>query len=374
MERVAFTKRFPVALAMRLTVVLLCTFLCLTAPVAQTVKPFSKEVLLNAVRSKRYTTEALVEAVQRRGVDFQVTPQIEAEFRQAGAFPALIAAMRANYRPNAVDSSASRGSNAAARPSPNVAKGPPLTKDEVITLLQSGVPSARVEQIVEARGVQFVLTPAISREIAAAGGTRSLLGAISEHVTTTFGSDEDETPSPSRSSSRAPSRTSSYDDLMERALDRSIGPDQTIDLLSRAIRLDPSRPEAYQLLGPMLLYEKADVGGAARAMRSAIERGGSALFRVYHDHAGGTFQDYCEGSLYISKNKVVFESDNGGDSYDVPLSELDEAKLNRFVGNEFAAFHIRIKKPDGKKRNYNFAPATKQLAESRLILSMIGSQ
>lgn len=345
----------------------LCGLFSLPALAAQTIKPFSKEVLLNAVRSKRYTTAALVEAVQRRGVDFEVTPQVEAEFRQAGAFPQLIAAMRANYRPGAAPV-ANGAANTPSRPAANLIKGPPLTKNEIITLLQSGVPSARVEQIVEARGVQFVLTPAISREIAAAGGTRSLLGAISEHVITTFGGDADEAPRDVPSA-----RSPSYDDLMERALDKSVGPDETIALLTRAIRLDPSRPEAYQLLGPMLLYEKADVGGAARAMRSAIERGGSAIFRVYHDHANGTFQDYCEGSLYISKNKVIFESDNGGDSYEVPLNELDEAKMNRFVGNDIGAFHIRIKKPDGKKRNYNFAPATRQAAESRLLLSMIGS-
>ena len=45
-------------------------------------------------------------------------------------------------------------------------------------MLQGGLPTARVEQFVEARGVNFAITPQIAREIKEAGGNNALIGAI----------------------------------------------------------------------------------------------------------------------------------------------------------------------------------------------------
>ena len=148
--------------------------------------PYDKERLLKVVRLNALSTKEIVQAIQRRGVSFQMTPDVEAEFNAVNAPPSVIEALRANYRPAsapAATSTTSSPGRSTGRPPSNVPTGPPLGKNEIITLLQSGASAARVEQFVEARGVDFQLTSEITREIMAAGGTRSLVGAISEKST-----------------------------------------------------------------------------------------------------------------------------------------------------------------------------------------------
>lgn len=65
---------------------------------AQGAQPFSKEGLLTAVRSKKFSPEAIAEVVQIRGVGFQMTPATEEQFSAAGASAKLIAIVRDNYR------------------------------------------------------------------------------------------------------------------------------------------------------------------------------------------------------------------------------------------------------------------------------------
>jgi carboxypeptidase C (cathepsin A) len=54
---------------------------------------------------KRANTSILISAIQVSGVEFETTPIVEQELRDAGATPELIAAIRANYRPQAIASS-----------------------------------------------------------------------------------------------------------------------------------------------------------------------------------------------------------------------------------------------------------------------------
>src|ERR671939_660626 len=68
------------------------------AALAQT-KPISREGLVKAVRINGLSTAELVQQIQTRGVSFQMTPDAEAELRNAGARPEVIEAARANYRP-----------------------------------------------------------------------------------------------------------------------------------------------------------------------------------------------------------------------------------------------------------------------------------
>jgi hypothetical protein len=352
-----------------------------TIVVAQANDPFKKETLLNAVRSKRFRTENLVKAVELRGVDFQLTESVAQEFLEAGAFPPLLDAIRANYRPTVAANSPRPNNNGARSPSnssgntsaSNVPAGPPLSKNEIVTLLQSGVPPARVERIVEARGVDFTLDRETSREITAAGGTRSLLGAISERAASTQANPPNSSePNLFGNSGGGSARANapSYDDLMAQAYSKNITPQQSFYLLQQAIQIDSSKPAAYQLLGALLLYGRNDYAGATQAFRAARERGGDAVFRVYHDH-DGFFNTYCVGTLYVSKDKVTYEADDGKDSYQARFADIKEAKLNGFVGSQYGAFHLKVTQGDGKPRNYNFAPATQNAAEARLILSFM---
>jgi hypothetical protein len=138
----------------------------------------------------------------------------------------------------------------------------------------------------------------------------------------------------------------------------------------QAVQLDSSKPQAYQLLGTMLLYVRQDYAGAEQAMRAAIERGGSAAFHVYHDHTGG-FQQYCEGTLFVTKAGVTFKANDGADTFETEDSNIKEAKTNGFVGSEYGAFHIKPVQQINGRNNFNFAPNTRNKAEAQMIIRLI---
>lgn len=346
---------------------------------AQAKRPITKKGLLEAVQINGLTTKELVGRIQQRGVDFELTSGDEAEFQRAGARPEIITAARENYRqvaavnaptrPPATNNS-SPGNNANSARLANVPNGPPLARNEIITLLQSGAPAARVEQFVEKRGVSFSVTPEIAREIMAAGGTRSLVGAITEKSTEENSSANSSPVFGNTGRDEGPD----YDDLTDRALASMQANDSNgaIRLLQQAVSLDASKPTAYQLLGINMLYSQQNFSAAAQAMRAAIERDGAAVFRVYHDHDGG-FNDVCQGSFFITKAGVSYKADNGNHTFEAEDANIKEAKTNGFVGVAYGAFHIKPRVKINGKDNFNFAPATRQKAESQLLLSMIQS-
>ncbi len=109
-------------------------------------------------------------------------------------------------------------------------------------------------------------------------------------------------------------------------------------------------------------------------MRAAIERGGAAAFHVYHDHnsAYGEYTwEYCEGSFFVTKAGVSFKANDGRDTFDAEDSNIKEAKVNGFVGSEVGAFHIKPVQRINGRDNFNFAPNTRNKAESQLIIRLI---
>ena len=344
----------------------------MTASVAQlqTKNPYEMEKLLRVVQLNALPTTEVVQAIQQRGVDFQVTSDVESQFRAAGARPEVIGAMRENYR---APSKAPVVRNpttttSPSKPSAGVPAGAPLSKAEIITLLQSGAPSTRVEQFVEARGVSFSITPQIAREIKDAGGNNSLIGAITAKAS--------EAPAPSHSRQAAPDVPAApdYDDQRDRA-DAAMQANNSrgaIGFLQQAVNIDPAKPQAYGLLGFAQLYGTSDILAAERSMRAAIERGGGAPFRVYHDH-DGFFNTFCQGSLFVSKATVTFKGDDGKHTFGANRADIKETKINGFVGAQFGAFHLKVAIGAGKPETFNFAPATRQKAESNLIINLINS-
>ena len=349
----------------------LCVMMTASVSQLQTKNPYEMEKLLRVVQLNALPTTEVVQAIQQRGVDFQVTSDVESQFRAAGARPEVIGAMRENYR---APSKAPVVRNpttttSPSKPSAGVPAGAPLSKAEIITLLQSGAPSTRVEQFVEARGVSFSITPQIAREIKDAGGNNSLIGAITAKAS--------ETPTgPSHSRQPAPVVPAGpdYDDLTDRAVaamqaNNSRG---AIGFLQQAVNIDPAKPQAYGLLGFAQLYGTSDILAAERSMRAAIERGGGAPFRVYHDH-DGFFNTFCQGSLFVSKATVTFKGDDGKHTFGANRADIKETKINGFVGSQFGAFHLKVVIGAAKPENFNFAPATRQKAESNLIINLINS-
>jgi hypothetical protein len=339
--------------------------------------PYDKDRLLKVVRLNALSTQEVVQAIYERGVDFQMTPSIESEFKQAGARPEMIDAMRKSYRAPAARSApppANRPANTARVPT-SVPAGPPLSKSEIVTMLQGGLPASRVEQFVEVRGVSFTLTPQISREITAAGGNRSLLGAISEKATSERPSNGD--PS-SIANSPAARRNAGpdYDDLNDQAVAalQSNNASYAIRLLQQAVTVEPRKPTAFQLLGFAQLYGNRDILSAERSMRAAIERNGSAAFYVYHGH-DKLFSSFCEGSLFVTKQGVTYKAKDGNHTFEALDSQIKETALNAFVGSEHGAFHIKVYQDNNRKDSttYNFAPLTRVKAESSLIMNLIKS-
>src|SRR5919202_2179255 len=180
------TKRTGRAFALALAAALAAALFASAASTQTAKKPISRKGLVDAVKINGLSTAELVQQIQARGVAFEMTADAESELRSVGARPEIIKAARANYRPPATAAATpvSRPATPAPPPrnntGPAVPSGPPLSKNEIVTMLQGGIPSARVEQFVEARGVTFALTPAVTSEIRAAGGDRSLIGAITE--------------------------------------------------------------------------------------------------------------------------------------------------------------------------------------------------
>jgi hypothetical protein len=344
----------------------------------QTRTPYDKDRLLKVVKLNALSTQEVVKAVQDRGVDFQLTPSVEAEFKDAGARPELLGALRTNYRapappPRPPASTGSAPPTNPGRKPLNVPPGPPLSKNEIITLLQSGATPDRVEQFVEVRGVNFQMTPEIAREINSAGGNRSLVGAITERALS--GSNASSAPAGPAPGNRVTPKGPDYDELTDQAIAamQANNANHAIGLLQRAAQMDATRPTAYQLLGFAQLYGRKDLVSAENSMRAAVERGGSAAFYVYHDH-DGVFNTFCEGSFFVNKSSVSFKAKDGNHTFDAPDSLIKEAEVNGFVGVAYGAFHLKLKDvAKDKGKTFNFAPATKQKTEANLIIRMIQS-
>lgn len=369
------SKNLTWLLATRVTVAAAAAimFAVLTTSVAemQAKQPYDKDKLLRVVQLNALPTSEVVQAIQQRGVDFRMTSDVESQFRVAGARPEVIDAIRGNYRGGAGSPPPSnQPSNPPSNPRPtsNVPPGPPLARNEIITLLQSGVPPAKVEQFVEVRGVNFSITPQIAREIKDAGGNNALIGAITAKAS----EPPPNSARPSAPTSRPAPAGPDYDDLTDRAL-AAMQANNTygaIRLLEQAVSLDSSKPQAYGLLGFAQLYGSKDILAAERSMRAAIERGGGAPFRVYHDH-DKFFNTFCQGSLFVSRTNVTFRADDGNHTFEARRPDIKEAKVNGFVGAQYGAYHLKV--GPGKGETYNFAPFNRQKSEANLVLSLINS-
>ncbi len=259
----------------------------------------------------------------------------------------------------------------------------PITKDGLVKAVKiNGLSTSElVEQIVQ-RGVSFKMTSQVEAELRASGARPEIIEAARSNYR----------PGPvlaAPGGRRSPvgrppiSGGPDYDDLTDQATSAISARDEAraTQLLQQAITLRPAQPRAYQLLGFTDLYLRGDLSAAERNMRAAVERGGSAAFRVFHDHAGGSFNNTCEGSLFITRSNVTFRADNGVDTFETLDSNIKEIKTNRFVGanplgglmrgvGNLGAFHIKVKRV-GDEKNYNFAPLTKKKKESELIIGLV---
>lgn len=327
--------------------------------------PATKQGIIKALTSKQFQTREIVQRINARGVDFQLTSSVQAELVAAGARPEIIEAVRNNYR-----------ASGATKPIPGKPATPgkkftgnPLDKDAIVTLLENGVADAQVRKNIEARGVNFKSTPATKSEIKAAGGSVALLNLIALSYV-------DATPQPQPYS---PGGSDNYDNLIDKAVDQydnKKDKNGALATLQQAVQIDANNARAYQLLGYMNLYGMSNFAEAERYMKESLARGGSAVFRVFHDH-DGLFTDTCNGSLFIAKDTVRFESDNNVHTFQTNDTDIKQVKTNSVFKRAFqtktGSFKIVLKSGDDPQGiKFSFAPLTDNIAESKLIIRMIG--
>lgn len=146
--------------------------------------------------------------------------------------------------------------------------------------------------------------------------------------------------------------------------------------LQQAVKMDVNNSRAYQLLGYMNLYGFNNFAEAERNMRESLNRGGSAVFRVFHDH-DGLFTATCNGSLFIAKDTVRFESDDNIHTFQTNDADIKQVKTNSAFRRAFqtktGSFKIVLKTGEDKDGvKFGFAPLTDNIAESKMIIRLIG--
>ena len=165
---------------------------------AQQPRPVSREGLLEAIKIGGLTQKELANILVDRGVRFRLTPEIEQELRAAGASDTFIDVVRQGYRnedgstpappPNppppprdpqgGVRLPGPSPATPGASPPPWEQPGPAMSKDQIVILLQSGMPSPHVARMVQVRGLSFAWQPEIAAEIQTAGGSPSFIEAM----------------------------------------------------------------------------------------------------------------------------------------------------------------------------------------------------
>ncbi len=251
--------------------------------------------------------------------------------------------------------------------------GSPVKKEKLVKVLRSKQYQAReIVKIIGEHGVDFQLTPAAQAEIVGAGARPEVIEAVRVNyrpaVTKT-----------ATASKNIVNAADAYQNLIDQALnqyDNAKNTGAAISTLQRAVKLLPSNSRAYQLLGYMNLYGFKNFVEAEYQMREAIKHGGSAVFRVFHDH-NGTFTSGCAGSLYVAKDSVRFEADNNIHTFQTLDSNIKTVKTNskfrRLLQVKNGSFKVVLKNDeDDDDKKFSFAPLTNKIDESEMIIRLIG--
>jgi hypothetical protein len=149
-------------------------------------------------------------------------------------------------------------------------------------------------------------------------------------------------------------------------------PNRAVFRLEHIAAAEPGRPEAYETLAAIYL-QQGDFYQAYEMFDSAIRNGGKATFSMIHDHTRGNFDAganaTCVGELTIQPAELTFEGADGH-RFVTSWAELREAGSNRFFGSSIGGFHVKVT-ADGKSRNFNLAPRSRDKREANIILDLL---
>jgi hypothetical protein len=258
----------------------------------------------------------------------------------------------------------------------------PITREGLVKAVRiNGLSTTELVQQIQSRGVSFKLTPDAEAELGAAGARPEVIAAARANYRSASAAASSGTRRASAGTSRPARGGPDYDELTDQATAAYDARDvsRTTQLLRQAIQLNTQHPRAYQLLGFTQLYLQNNLSEAEQSMRKAIELGGSASFRVFHDHLNDTFNQTCAGTIFVNRTNVTFRADDGRDTFEAADSLIKEIKTNKVSGGAFGmllggknigAFHIKVRF-GSDSRNYNFAPLTNKKAEAELIIALV---
>lgn len=248
-------------------------------------------------------------------------------------------------------------------------KGAPVKKDRLVKALRSKQLQTRdIVAVINSNGVDFTLTAETRQLLVAAGARPEVIRAIADNPRFDANSTSAKNRKPIRTKNKL---SADYEDLLDQAMftfkDQK-NPQNAARVLENAVRLNPKKPEAYQMLGFINLYGLNNPAAAEKLMREAITNGGSAVFRVYHDDSG-SFNGRCSGSLYISPEALRFESDDNRHTFETSTVNIDKLRLDREsnrLWKKYPVFKIflRIGEEDVK---FRFAPISGKQSESAMV-------
>lgn len=248
-------------------------------------------------------------------------------------------------------------------------KGAPVKKDRLLKALKSRqLQTDDIVSVINTNGVDFQLTDDVKRSLVAAGARPEVIKAVAENVRSGDNNI-------AKSKRRKKNSAADYDELLSQAI--ASYKDQknsatAINFLKTAIKLKPKDPKAYQMLGFVNLYGLNNQSEAQKYMREAILNGGSAVFRVYHDDKG-SFTKRCSGSLYISPERIRFESDDNIHTFETSTVNIDKIILDKESSKTWKNYPIfkvflKIGKSEAK---FRFAPISGKSGESQMASQFI---
>jgi hypothetical protein len=252
-------------------------------------QPLSQDQILEALKANGLSPERIAEIVRRRGLQFEMSADLEGKFRLAGANDILVLALweKEQWTP----------------PS-----GDPMTKDFLMGLLQSGT-LQRLPKWITVRKVNFELTQENANDLRRAGASNEVLALVSTNDVWVL-----------------PNNT--YEHLVTKA-DEALkaGKFDDAETEANAAKIqDQNRPEAFSIIGAIYLYHFGSFSRAYSEYQSAIEKGGTVIFNVRHvDHVSGSGKtDYCIGQLLLKKGSLVFRSTRAGHNFELNRQQLVE--------------------------------------------------
>ena len=250
-------------------------------------------------------------------------------------------------------------------------KGAPVKKERLLKALRSRqLQTGDIVTVINSNGVDFVLTDEIKQALVLAGARPEVISAVANNQR----SSSNETLAKKKRGDKS-SGERDYEALLEQALyayKEQNNPNSAVRFLQTAVKLKPKDSKAYQMLGFINLYGLHDLSEAQKYMRQSILSGGSAVFRVYHDDKG-SFSVRCTGSLYISPERIRFESDDNIHTFETSTVNVDQIKLDRKsskIWKNYPIFKVFLKIGKDKLR-FRFAPVDGKLEESQMATRFI---